>query len=132
MFMSGASPEAGEFAARNQIGVGFAFTTVPLAKKAVAHYRASAEKAGWEPKADQVLYRALFHVADTDEQAFEDMSSIPARVSLANANKGISTGLLKSGYYGVDVEGSEPEVQRVSFVSALSWVRSSSAVPTLS
>lgn len=105
MYMSAASPEAGEFAARNHIGAGFAFTTVPLATKAVTHYRECAREAGWEPTDDQILYRALFHVADTDEQAFEDMSTIPARVSLANANKGISAGLLKSGYYGADVEG---------------------------
>ena len=31
LYMSGSSPEAGEFAARNHIGIGFAFTTVPLA-----------------------------------------------------------------------------------------------------
>jgi len=105
MFMSGASPEAGEFAARNGIGVGFAFSTVPLAKKAAAHYRACAAQAGWEPSSDKVLYRALFHVADTDEQAFADMSTIPPRVNLADQNSGISSGLLKSGYYGVDVVG---------------------------
>src|SRR5579863_6504661 len=39
IYISGSSPEAGELAARNRIGLGFAFTTVPLAKKAVAHYR---------------------------------------------------------------------------------------------
>src|SRR5665213_1557159 len=49
MFMSGSSPEAGEFAAQNHIGLGFAFTTVPLARKAVQHYRACAHAAGWEP-----------------------------------------------------------------------------------
>ena len=105
MFMSGASPEAGEFAARNRLGVGFAFTTVPLAKKAVTHYRACAEKAGWTPSDDMILYRALFHVADTDEQAFADMSTIPPRVNMLDQNKGVLGGLLKSTYFGVDVAG---------------------------
>jgi alkanesulfonate monooxygenase SsuD/methylene tetrahydromethanopterin reductase-like flavin-dependent oxidoreductase (luciferase family) len=105
LFMSGSSPEAGEFAARNRIGVGFAFTTVPLAKKAVAHYRACAAKADWEPDQDKVIYRALFHVADTDEQAFADMATLPPRVNLTDQNKGISDAILKSVYYGADVVG---------------------------
>src|SRR6516165_10003055 len=89
IFMPGSSPEAGEFAARNRIGVGFAFTTVPLAKKAVAHYRACARAADWEPTADNVIYRALFHVADTDEQAFEDMNTLPPRVDTRGQNKAV-------------------------------------------
>ena len=105
MFMSGASPEAGEFAARNRIGVGFAFTTVPLAKKAVAHYRACAHRADWEPSADNIIYRALFHVADTDEQAFADMATLPPRINLADQNKAVSEAILESSYYGADVTG---------------------------
>ena len=105
MYMSGSSPEAGEFAARNRIGIGFAFTTVPLAKKAVAHYRACARAAEWEPGSDKVIYRAMFHVADTDEQAFADMDTLPPRVNLADQNKAVSEAVLQSGYYGTDVTG---------------------------
>jgi alkanesulfonate monooxygenase SsuD/methylene tetrahydromethanopterin reductase-like flavin-dependent oxidoreductase (luciferase family) len=105
IYMSGSSPEAGEFAARNQIGLGFAFTTVPLARKAVQHYRAQAKAAGWEPKPDNVIYRALFHVAETDEQAFADMSTLPPRVSFADQNAAVSEAVLDSGYYGSDVVG---------------------------
>jgi alkanesulfonate monooxygenase SsuD/methylene tetrahydromethanopterin reductase-like flavin-dependent oxidoreductase (luciferase family) len=50
LYMSGSSPEAGEFAARNRIGIGFAFTTVPLAKAAAQHYRVCARDAYWEPR----------------------------------------------------------------------------------
>jgi alkanesulfonate monooxygenase SsuD/methylene tetrahydromethanopterin reductase-like flavin-dependent oxidoreductase (luciferase family) len=89
LYMSGSSPEAGEFAARNRIGIGFAFTTVPLAKSAAQHYRACARDAGWEPAADNVIYRAMFHVADTDEQAFADMRALPPRVGLVDQNKAI-------------------------------------------
>ena len=46
IFMSAASPESGEFAAHNRLGVGFAFTTLPHAKKAVTHYRACARATG--------------------------------------------------------------------------------------
>jgi alkanesulfonate monooxygenase SsuD/methylene tetrahydromethanopterin reductase-like flavin-dependent oxidoreductase (luciferase family) len=105
IYMSGSSPEAGAFAAQNHIGIGFAFTTVPLAKKAVEHYRATARAAGWEPKPEQVIYRAMFHVADTDEQAFADMNTLPPRVNFADQNAAISEAVLESSYYGSDVTG---------------------------
>jgi alkanesulfonate monooxygenase SsuD/methylene tetrahydromethanopterin reductase-like flavin-dependent oxidoreductase (luciferase family) len=105
IFMSGASPEAGAFAARNHIGVGFAFTTVPLATKAAARSRDCARAAAWEPAADNVIYRALFHVADTDEQAFDDMATLQPRVSMTDQNKAISAAMRDSGYYGEDIVG---------------------------
>jgi alkanesulfonate monooxygenase SsuD/methylene tetrahydromethanopterin reductase-like flavin-dependent oxidoreductase (luciferase family) len=112
LYMSGSSPEAGEFAARNRIGIGFAFTTVPLAKSAVQHYRTCARKAGWEPEAEHVIYRAMFHVADTDEQAFADMSRLPSRVSLVDQNKAIAEGVRQSDYYGADAMAQQQRTSR--------------------
>jgi alkanesulfonate monooxygenase SsuD/methylene tetrahydromethanopterin reductase-like flavin-dependent oxidoreductase (luciferase family) len=105
IYMSGSSPESGEFAARNRIGLGFAFTNVPLAKKAAAHYREQAERTGWTPTGDDVIYRALVHVADTDEQALEDitraMQSGP-RSGLSMANRTLEGAVADAGYYGRD------------------------------
>src|ERR687886_1468074 len=42
IYMSGSSPESGEFAARNHLPLGFAFTTVPLAREAARYYRMKA------------------------------------------------------------------------------------------
>ena len=53
--MSGSSPESGEFAARQHLKLGFAFTTVPLASKAARYYREQAAACGWEPVPDDVL-----------------------------------------------------------------------------
>lgn len=102
IYMSGSSPEAGELAARNRIGLGFAFTTVPLAKKAVAHYRNEAHAMGWEPKPDDVIYRIAFHVADTDEEAFADMKAAPPRISLTTSNAAINAAMVQTSYYGRD------------------------------
>jgi alkanesulfonate monooxygenase SsuD/methylene tetrahydromethanopterin reductase-like flavin-dependent oxidoreductase (luciferase family) len=102
IYMSGSSPEAGELAARNRIGLGFAFTTVPLAKKAVAHYRAQARAAGWEPSPDDVIYRIGFHVAETDDEAFADMKATAPRVSLTTANAAINAAVAETAYYGRD------------------------------
>jgi alkanesulfonate monooxygenase SsuD/methylene tetrahydromethanopterin reductase-like flavin-dependent oxidoreductase (luciferase family) len=105
MYMSGASPEASAFAAQNHIGVGFAFTTVPHAKKAVAHYRHCAREAGWEPTGDDVIYRALYHIADTDEQAFAEMATLQPRVNMTDQNRAVSDAMRQSGYYGTDLTG---------------------------
>ena len=102
LYMSGSSPEAGEYAAKNRIGLGFAFTTVPMAAKAAAHYRAEAHAAGWKPTPDDVIYRVGFHIAETDERAFADMSAMPPRVSQTAANAAINAALAESSYYGRD------------------------------
>src|SRR3954453_10919344 len=57
IFMSGSSPESGEFAARHRLALGFAVTTVPLARKAIRHYCERAAAAGWQPTPDHILYR---------------------------------------------------------------------------
>ncbi|HUB96561.1 MAG TPA: LLM class flavin-dependent oxidoreductase [Stellaceae bacterium] len=102
LYMSGASPEAGDFAAKNHIGLGFAFTTVPGAKKSVTYYRERCHAYGWDPQPSDIIYRAMFHVADTDEQAFADVSTLPPRVSLSEQNAAISQALLETEYYGRD------------------------------
>jgi alkanesulfonate monooxygenase SsuD/methylene tetrahydromethanopterin reductase-like flavin-dependent oxidoreductase (luciferase family) len=104
IYMSGSSPEAGEFAAKNRIGIGFAFTTVPMAQKAVRHYRKVANEDGWDPPPDQVIYRAMFHVAENDEQAFADLSVLPPRVALTDQNAAISAAVKETAYYGSEVQ----------------------------
>lgn len=108
LFMSGSSPEAGSYAAENQIGIGFAFTNLPRSIKAAAHYRAEAEKFGWEPTPDNIIYRVGVHLADTDEQARDDIHTASAgrtRVGVSTANKMLEEAVAKSGFYGADLEG---------------------------
>jgi alkanesulfonate monooxygenase SsuD/methylene tetrahydromethanopterin reductase-like flavin-dependent oxidoreductase (luciferase family) len=105
IFMSGSSPESSEFAARNHIGLGLAFTNVPQAKQSVDNYREHAERAGWTPTADDIVYRVIFHVADTDDQALEDFSTAAKnapRGSLTFANRDLEKAVDSAGYYGRD------------------------------
>ncbi|MDE3075078.1 MAG: LLM class flavin-dependent oxidoreductase [Chloroflexota bacterium] len=103
IYMSGSSPEAGEFAARRRISIGFAVTTVPLAREAVAHYRRQANEWGWDPCPDDVLYRSAIHVADTDEQAMEDLQPLAQRRgSYSTSNKALDEVAASAGYYGRD------------------------------
>jgi alkanesulfonate monooxygenase SsuD/methylene tetrahydromethanopterin reductase-like flavin-dependent oxidoreductase (luciferase family) len=103
IYMSGSSPESGEFAARNRLSLGLAFTTVPLAAKAVQQYREQAAIAGWEPTPDDILYRLSVHVADTDEKAFEDLQPTAGPPqAYSTSNKALDEAAATAGYYGRD------------------------------
>lgn len=106
IYISTASPEAGEFAARHHLSAGFAFTTIQIASKAAEFYRQQANEYGWEPTPDDVIYRLSFHVAETDEQAIEELvsSGLGASTGLSMANKAIAEAMVGSGYYGRDIE----------------------------
>lgn len=105
IYMSGSSPESGEFAARNRVGLGFAFTTLDLATTAANYYRDQASKAGWQPAPDDIIYRVGVHVAETDDQAMEDVLAAGGkgpRTGISMANKVVESTVAGSGYYGRD------------------------------
>jgi len=106
LYMSGSSPESGEFAAKNRIGLGFAVTSLPLASKASRHYRAQAAIAGWTPHAHDIIYRIPCYVAGTDDEAMDDLAAaaaaaVPRSVSLA-LSQGAESAIAGAGYYGRD------------------------------
>ena len=92
--------ESGEFAARKKVGLGLAFTNLPLAAEAAKHYRAKCAEHGWTPKAEQIIYQLPIHVGETDEQAFDAVRpmfghAMPAG-GLADMNRLVAT----SGFFG--------------------------------
>jgi alkanesulfonate monooxygenase SsuD/methylene tetrahydromethanopterin reductase-like flavin-dependent oxidoreductase (luciferase family) len=101
IFMSGSSPEAGEFAARNHLKLGFAVTTVPLAKEAARHYRAQALESGWEPEPDDILYRVAALVTETDDEAMEALNQGPGRTPALDS-PALEAAIARSGYFGRD------------------------------
>ena len=106
IYMSAATPESGEFAAENRIGIGFAFTTVQRAAVAATYYRQQAELHGWTPTPDHVIYRLAMHCTDTDEEGIEDLiqASAQATVGLSMTNKALAKAVAESSYYGRDAE----------------------------
>lgn len=71
IYVSGSSKESGDFAARHRIGLGLAFTNLPLAAEAAQYYRDKAAEQGWTPDPDQIIYQVPIHVAESDEKAME-------------------------------------------------------------
>ncbi len=116
IYMSGSSPESAEMAARNHVRLGFAVTTVPIAKPSAIYYREQAHAHGWEPGPDDVLYRVGIHVAETDAQAFEDVepsNSQPARAAgFALSNRVVDDTAAGLGYYGRDAATQRDRLQR--------------------
>ena len=106
IYVSGSSPESAEFAARHHLNVGFAFTTLPFARDAVRYYRQQAAAQGWQPSAEQVLYRVAVHAADTHEQAMEDLLSAgqgERRTAYSTSNRAVDEAAAEAGFYGRDV-----------------------------
>jgi len=105
IYMSGSSPESGEFAARNRIGLGFAVTNVPAATVAANHYREQCRRFGYEPEPEDIIYRVGIHVGETDDEAVADFQqAVTARPggSLTLANRALERAVAATGYYGRD------------------------------
>jgi alkanesulfonate monooxygenase SsuD/methylene tetrahydromethanopterin reductase-like flavin-dependent oxidoreductase (luciferase family) len=69
VFGSGNSEDSVIFAAQRRLGLAISFAPVEQVARAVALYRAEAEKAGWSPTRDQVLYRAVAQISETETDA---------------------------------------------------------------
>ncbi|HXM56566.1 MAG TPA: LLM class flavin-dependent oxidoreductase [Candidatus Dormibacteraeota bacterium] len=114
IYMSGSSPEAGEFAARHHLSIGLAFTTLPLARAATEHYRACARSHGWEPAPDDVLYRVTAHVAESDDEALEDLRGAGAdtpRRGFSLSNRRLDDAAAGAGYYGRDAAAQRGRIE---------------------
>jgi alkanesulfonate monooxygenase SsuD/methylene tetrahydromethanopterin reductase-like flavin-dependent oxidoreductase (luciferase family) len=113
IYMSGSSPEAGEFAARQRVAIGFAFTTLARAVAAARHYRECAAASGWQPEPDHVLYRVTAHVAETDERALEELLAAGAdnpRAGFSRSNRPLEEAAAGAGYYGRDTPGQRERI----------------------
>jgi alkanesulfonate monooxygenase SsuD/methylene tetrahydromethanopterin reductase-like flavin-dependent oxidoreductase (luciferase family) len=128
--MSGSSPESNEFAARNRIKLGFAVTTLPLAREASASYRRVANESGWDPQPDDIIYRVGIQLAETDEKAREMAMAATGRgaeppprrdeapqsasaraAGFATSNLSVDEAVARAGYYGRDLENQRARVR---------------------
>jgi alkanesulfonate monooxygenase SsuD/methylene tetrahydromethanopterin reductase-like flavin-dependent oxidoreductase (luciferase family) len=117
IYMSASSPEAGELAARRRVSIGFAVTTLSRAVAAARHYRERAAACGWEPAPDDVLYRVTAHVAETDEQAHEELHAAGAgahRRGFTASNRTLDDAVAGAGYYGRDAASQRGRVHSQS------------------
>jgi len=78
-FALGTSRESCEFAARHRLGCGVSYGPFEVMAKATRYYREQCARHGWEPKPEQILYRANMLVAETDEAAHALLRAQPGQ-----------------------------------------------------
>ncbi len=69
MFYSGNSFESATFAARHHLALGVSFYPANLVAQLMNFYKQECARHGWEPAADQLLYRAFIAVGEDDQEA---------------------------------------------------------------
>lgn len=109
IYVSGSSKESGEFAARKRVGLGLAFTNLPLAAEAARHYRAKCAEYGWEPTAEQIIYQLFVHVDESDEQALATLRPQFGHSVLGGGVVAANRLVATSGFFG---QGDAKLVQR--------------------
>jgi alkanesulfonate monooxygenase SsuD/methylene tetrahydromethanopterin reductase-like flavin-dependent oxidoreductase (luciferase family) len=72
------------------VNMGLSFCPVPVAAQLSTFYREQANKAGWDPTADNMLYRGFIHVAETDQKAMEEVAYTYWQVPTTGANPAAS------------------------------------------
>jgi alkanesulfonate monooxygenase SsuD/methylene tetrahydromethanopterin reductase-like flavin-dependent oxidoreductase (luciferase family) len=74
---SGNSDESAAFAARHKLGMGISFAALPVIRRWVDLYKSEAEKAGWTPGPEHIIYRGLAHLAPSDAEAEKALEGRP-------------------------------------------------------
>jgi len=69
LFSSGNSFESATFAASQHHGLAMSYLPPALVAQVIPHYKMEADKHGWEPREDHIIYRGNLIAADTDEEA---------------------------------------------------------------
>jgi alkanesulfonate monooxygenase SsuD/methylene tetrahydromethanopterin reductase-like flavin-dependent oxidoreductase (luciferase family) len=110
-FALGTSREAGEFAARNRIGLGVSYGPFEVMGKATGYYRDQCMIHGWEPTPDQIIFRANIVLAKTDAAAQRAMEAYPARAAFA-LGAGVANALLEIDTRNIAGESRAPSVNR--------------------
>jgi len=75
IFGSGNSDESVRFAAKRRMGIAFSFAPPDAVRAWVRLYLAEAEKEGWQPGPQHVIYRGIAYAAESDAKALDDMGA---------------------------------------------------------
>jgi len=79
------SPESAEFAASHHLGLSVSFAPVKSTAEVMNLYRAMCAEHGWQPTADDLIFRATIMIGETDEEAQEGVRRYWSSRGLANS-----------------------------------------------
>lgn len=129
ILLSANSPASARWAGQMRADTGISFMALDKAADAVAAYREGAAEAGWTPTADNILYRQVAYVAETDEQAWRDVGELPPVYAMfANRNPDLAaaTREVANAMHGIP-QGTPPDPSRASSM-AQPWIGSPETV----
>jgi alkanesulfonate monooxygenase SsuD/methylene tetrahydromethanopterin reductase-like flavin-dependent oxidoreductase (luciferase family) len=106
----GSSRESCEFAARHHLGLGVSYAPFDVVAKATRYYREECARYGWQPAPEQIIYRANILLAETEEEAQQQLEvQRRARTSFP-LRPGVRDALLKLDSRNVAGEARTPNV----------------------
>lgn len=130
LLLSANSASSARWAGQMRTDTGISFMAPEAAAAAVAAYREGAAEAGWTPTADNILYRQIAYVAETDEQAWKDIGRDlpPIHAMFANRNPDLVPAIFDAinGLNGVP-KGTPPDPSRAP-VMGQPWIGSPQTV----
>jgi alkanesulfonate monooxygenase SsuD/methylene tetrahydromethanopterin reductase-like flavin-dependent oxidoreductase (luciferase family) len=100
IYVSGSSKDSGEFAARKKVGLGLAFTNLPLAAEAAKYYRAKCAEYGWNPTPEQIVYQLPVYVGESDEDAFATLKPMFEQSALTGGIVAANRLVATAGFFG--------------------------------
>src|SRR5690349_14683711 len=101
ILLSGNSPDSARFAGEMRADIGFSFMAPDKCAENLAHYRAGAAEAGWEPTADNILYRQFCFVADTPQAAEIGRVNLAALFGSSSIDVMMTMGLVGAAMNGL-------------------------------
>jgi alkanesulfonate monooxygenase SsuD/methylene tetrahydromethanopterin reductase-like flavin-dependent oxidoreductase (luciferase family) len=107
----GTSREAGDFAARNRVGLGVSYGPFDVMGKATGYYREQCARYGWQPAPEQIIYRANIILAETDAAAQDALHAYPMQPAFT-MRAGVGAALLQLDSRNVAGETRPPNVNR--------------------
>jgi alkanesulfonate monooxygenase SsuD/methylene tetrahydromethanopterin reductase-like flavin-dependent oxidoreductase (luciferase family) len=113
MYALGTSSEAGDFAARNHIGLGVSFGPFDAMGRVTGYYKDQCARWGWQPEPHQIIYRANILIGESDEKAQQALAQYP-REAVFPLKAGVAAELLQLDQRNIAGEGRRPgNVNRV-------------------
>ena len=76
-YVLGTSRESCELAARHRLGLGLSYAPFPVIARAARYYREACAAEGWQPEAEQLIYRANILLAGSDDAAAAILRRMP-------------------------------------------------------
>ncbi len=101
ILLSGNSPGSARFAGEMHCDIGFSFQAPEAAAANVEHYKAAAREAGWEPTADNILYRQFCFVEEDGDSAREKMGRIGEIFGAGSLDLMMTMGLVGAAMNGL-------------------------------